>query len=59
MLSPFQRADLQAIIQLIYEICAAEGDTSMATTLEDLENEWDYKGFDPEQDAFIVQAEEE
>ncbi len=33
-----QRADLQAIVQLIYEICAAEGDTSTTVTPEDLEN---------------------
>lgn len=51
-----QRADLQAIVQLIYEICAAEGDTSTAVTPEDLENEWDFEGFDPEQDAFVVQT---
>ena len=52
-----QRADLQAIVQLIYQICEAEGDTSVATTPEELENEWDYEGFDPEQDAFIIQTE--
>lgn len=52
-----QRADLQAIVQLIYQICEAEGDTSTAVTPEDLENEWDYEGFDPEQDAFLIQAE--
>lgn len=51
-----QRADLNAIVQLIYEICAAEGDTSTAVTSEDLENEWDYEGFDPEQDAFLIQT---
>ncbi len=52
-----QRTDLQAIVHLIYGICAAEGDTSLATTPEDLENEWDYEGFDPEQDAFVAQTE--
>jgi mycothiol synthase len=52
-----QRSDLNAIVQLIYEICAAEGDTSVASTPEDLENEWDYAGFDPEQDAFVIQTE--
>lgn len=51
-----QRADLQAIVQLIYQICEAEGDTSVATTSEELENEWDFEGFDPEQDAFLVQT---
>lgn len=51
-----QRADLQAIVQLIYQICEAEGDTSVATTSEELENEWDFEGFDPEQDAFLAQT---
>ena len=51
-----QRADLNAIVQLIYQICEAEGDTSTAVTPEDLENEWEYEGFDPEQDAFLVQT---
>jgi mycothiol synthase len=51
-----QRTDLQAIVELIYNICAAEGDTSLATTPEELENEWEFEGFDPEQDAFLVQA---
>ena len=31
ILRTVQRADLQAIVQLIYEICAAEGDTSTAS----------------------------
>ncbi len=51
-----QRADLNAIVQLIYQICAAEGDTSTAVTPADLENEWEYEGFDPEQDAFLIQT---
>ena len=51
-----QRTDLQAIAQLIYEICEAEGDTSMAVTPEDLENEWEFEGFDPQQDAFLIQT---
>jgi len=51
-----QRADLIPITQLIYEICEAEGDTSVAVTQEDLENEWQYAGFDPERDAFVVQT---
>lgn len=52
-----QHADLNAIVQLIFQICEAEGDTSVATTPEELENEWEYEGFDPEQDAFLVQTE--
>ncbi|GEM_PF-167615 len=56
ILHAVQRTDLQAIAQLIYEICEAEGDTSTAVTPEDLKNEWEYEGFDPEQDAFLIQT---
>jgi len=47
--------DLNAVVQLIYDVCEAEGDTSVAVTPEDLENEWKYEGFNPEQDAFLVE----
>jgi mycothiol synthase len=50
--------DLNTIAQLIYAICEAEGDTSVAMTPEDLENEWKYEGFDPEQDAFVIETRE-
>ena len=49
-------ADLKATAQLIYDICEAEGDTSVAVTPEDLTNEWEYEGFNPEQDAFLVET---
>ncbi|PKO13211.1 MAG: hypothetical protein CVU39_20145 [Chloroflexi bacterium HGW-Chloroflexi-10] len=48
--------DLNTITQAIYDICEAEGDTSVAVTAEDLENEWKYAGFNPEQDAFVVET---
>jgi hypothetical protein len=38
-LRPVQRADLHAIVELIYQVCEAEGDTSTAVTPADLENE--------------------
>lgn len=53
-----RQVDLNPIVQLIYEICEAEGDTSVAVTPEDLANEWEYAGFDPEQDAFVVQTQD-
>ena len=34
----------------------AEGDTSVAVTTEDQKNEWEYEGFDPQQDAFLVET---
>ncbi len=50
-----KRSDSQDITRLISLTCEAEGDSSLATTSEELANEWDYAGFDPEQDAFVVQ----
>lgn len=51
-----RRDDLNTITQLIYDICEAEGDVSVAVTPEDLANEWEYEGFNPEQDAFLVET---
>jgi mycothiol synthase len=48
--------DLHVLAQLIYEVCKAEGDTSVAVTPDDLANEWKYAGFNPEQDACLVEA---
>ena len=50
--------DVRAITGLIYEVCKAEGDTATALSEEDLQNEWDYAGFDPEKDAFVVANDE-
>lgn len=57
-LRAIRQSDLNPIAQLIYEICEAEGDTSVAVTPEDLAKEWEYAGFDPEQDAFLVQTQD-
>jgi len=51
-----RRDDLHTLAQLIYDICEAEGDTSVAVTPDDLANEWAYEGFNPEQDAFLVET---
>lgn len=48
--------DVNAVAQLSYDLCEAMGDTSVAYTPEDLMNEWKYEGFDPEQDAFVVET---
>ncbi len=50
--------DLAAITQLIYGVCEAEGDTAVAVSEEDLKNEWAFEGFDPQQDAFVLQTTE-
>ena len=44
------------MVQLIYYVCEADGDTSVAVTADDLKNEWEYEGFDPQQDAFVVEV---
>ena len=48
--------DSHGVAQLIYDTCEAEGDTSVAVTPDDLANEWKYEGFNPEQDAYLVEA---
>lgn len=48
--------DLEAVVQLIYDVCEADGDTSVAVTADDLKNEWEYEGFDPLLDAFVVEV---
>jgi mycothiol synthase len=53
-----RQADVNPIAQLIYEICEAEGDTRVAVTPEDLASDWEYAGFDPQQDAFVVQTQD-
>jgi mycothiol synthase len=51
-----QWSDLEAVAQLIYDDCAAGGDTTVAVTPEELKHEWETPGFDLERDAFIVET---
>jgi mycothiol synthase len=53
-----QWSDLNAITQLIYDACAADGDTVVAVTADELKHEWERPGFDLERDAFLVEAAE-
>jgi mycothiol synthase len=48
--------DLHAVAKLIYEVCEADGDTTVARTPEELEHEWHTEGFNPETDAFLVET---
>lgn len=48
--------DLNAVTRLIYDICEAKGDITVAYTPDDLANEWKYEGFNLEQDAFLVET---
>jgi mycothiol synthase len=49
-------SDLEAVAQLIYDVCAADGDAVVALTPEELKHEWETPGFDLERDAFLVEA---
>lgn len=52
-------ADVDAVAKLIYDVCEADGDVTVATTAEELEHEWkNNKGFNPEKDSFVVAAED-
>jgi mycothiol synthase len=57
-LRPVKWSDLEAVTQLIYEACAADGDAIVAVTSEELRHEWEAPGFDPERDAFLVETSE-
>jgi mycothiol synthase len=48
--------DLQGVTQLIYDACAADGDTIVAVTADELKHEWQTPGFDLEQNAFLVET---
>lgn len=49
-------SDLDAVAQLIYDVCAADGDTIVALTPEELKHEWETPGFDLEWDTFLVET---
>lgn len=55
-LRPAKWSDLEAVAQLIYDVCAADGDTSVAVTPEELKHEWQAPGFDLGRDAFLVET---
>jgi mycothiol synthase len=54
-LRPAQWSDLEAVAQLIYDVCVADGDAIVAVTPEELKHEWETPGFDLERDAFLVE----
>lgn len=52
------RADANAVAELIYIICEADGDVSVAETPEDLLHAWSEEGFNLETDTFLVETPE-
>ena len=57
-LRPVQWTDLEAVTQLIYAVCEADGDVTVATTPEDMANSWKNEGFNLERDAFLVETQD-
>lgn len=53
-----QWADLRAVAQLIYEVCEADGDVTVAATPEDLDNDWRGENFNPETDTWVIETDE-
>lgn len=56
-LRPVQWADLNAVAQLIYDVCEVDGDVTVAVTPDELKNKWQSEGFKLETDAFLVETE--
>lgn len=55
-LRPVRWSDLEAVTQLIYDVCAADGDTVVAVTVDELRHEWETPGFNLESDAFLIET---
>ncbi len=51
-----QWSDLETVTQLVYDVCAADGDTAVAVTAEEMKHEWETPGFVLERDAFLVET---
>lgn len=49
-------SDAEAVAQVIYDACAAEGDPILAMSAEELKHEWEDLDFNLERDAFVVEA---
>jgi len=49
-------SDLEGVAQLIYDACAADGDTTVAITPDELKHEWQTPEFELERDAILVET---
>jgi len=50
--------DVEPVAKLIYDVCEADGDVTVAATPEDLESTWKTEGFNLERDVFIVETQD-
>jgi len=48
--------DLNAVAQLIYDVCEADGDTTVAATPEEIKISWQSPGFSVETDTWVVET---
>lgn len=53
-----QWADVHAVAKLIYDVCEADGDVTVALTAAELENEWRGEKFNPETDTCVIETDE-
>ncbi|NOT03486.1 MAG: GNAT family N-acetyltransferase [Anaerolineales bacterium] len=51
-----QWADVHAVAKLIYDVCEADGDVTVASTPEELEHEWHSDKFNPESDSYVIET---
>jgi GNAT superfamily N-acetyltransferase len=51
-------ADVNAVAKLIYDVCEADGDVTVAVTPEELERQWHNKDFNPEMDTYVVETDD-
>lgn len=49
-------SDAEAVAQMIYDSCAADGDAILAVTAQELRHGWQDPGFDLERDAFVIET---
>lgn len=49
-------ADVNAVAQLMYDVCEADGDVTVTTTPEELNHQWHSEGFNPETDTCVVET---
>jgi len=55
-LRPAQWTDVNAVAQLILDVCTHDGDPTIAETPDEIESEWKTPGFVLETDAFVVET---
>lgn len=51
-------ADVNAVAQLIYDVCEADGDVTVAVTPEELTNQWQNEKFNPETDTYVLETQD-